>query len=367
MAEELIGTGSTEAAAAAAAAAGAALASEGTDLTSISAVPEPQPTMSPEDLSAATEPVAENLPGSDFWDEDKTALAQPDPASPEQEVAPEVQEAQAQAEAAQTLKYKANGQDQEKTLEEARKILSQYDGNQKGFQLAAKTQRQLKQLQKQMQEMSAAQERLSQIDALKGDPSGLIEAVTGKSMAEIVAGEVEKHNQYQLASPEERAKMDYDAKQRELEERLARQEQLLKGREDELLSQASEGRKEALNEKFKTAMAEHYSPNQDPTIDNDLREMAWRTSVAKIRGYHKDGYAISDKLINAVFKKVNRSLGTARTANVNQEVAKISADKSAQATQAAQIASTQNYAPSKLPSTKGMNPLEIFENLVRKR
>jgi hypothetical protein len=359
MSEE-IGTGSNEAAAAAANVAKQAFASEGAEITPDSVAPAPTPSALPEDLSVATEPTGETLPGSDFWDEDKTALAESEaPAS-----APEVQEAKEQA-AAAALKYRANGVDREVSLEEARKMLADYDGNQKGYKLAAQAQRQLKQLQREMKDLTPLRERLDKIESLKDDPGGLIEAVTGESMADLIAREVEKHNQYQLATPEERAKMDFLQKQAEMEERLARQEKLLKSREDDLLAQASEGRKEALNEKLKSAMAEHYSPNPDPSVDNDLREMAWRTSVAKIKGYHKEGYAISDKLINAVFKKVNRRLGTHRTANVNSEVAKISAQKTAQATEKAQIASQQNYAPSKPIETKGMNPLDLFHSMVR--
>lgn len=363
MSEE-IGTGSNEAAAAAANAAKQAFASEGTDITPETVAPEStQPTLSPEELSAATEPTAENLPGSDFWDEDKTATRQPSPEAPPS-AAPEVESAKEQA-AEAALKYRANGVDREVSLEEARKILASYDGNQKGYKLASQTQRQVKQLQKQIKDFSAVQDRLSKIESLKGDPAALIEAVTGESMSAIVAREVEKAQQYQLASPEDRAKMDFLDKQTELEARVARQEEQLRQREEALQNQANEGRKEALNEKLKSAMSEYYSPNADPVVDNDLREMVWRTSVAKVKGYHAEGYPVTDKLINAVFKKVSRSLGTHRNSNISQEVAKASAAKTAQATEKAQVASQQNYSPSKLPSTKGMNPLELFESLVR--
>ena len=356
MEELLVNPGEVEAAAAAAKA----------ELEQSSAVPETDGAETLNDFNTGTEPTVEDLPESGFWENDEPFHAPAESTQESVPESPEIQEAKEQAEAA--FKYRANGVDKEISADEARKILSRYDGNEKGFQIAAKTQRQLKALQKQISALQDSQSQLDQIRSLKDNPAGLVEAVTGKSMKDLIQAEVERRNQWELASPEERARIDLEQRQAEINAKLAEQEERLKQREQELENQASSHHKETLNEKFKSAMAEYYSPNSDPTVDNDLRDMVWGTSVRKIRNYHKEGYEISDKLINAVFKKVSRSLGTHRNANINQEISKISSEKSEVAKQQAQQAATKNYAPSpELPNTKRLNPLEIFETFVKRR
>lgn len=364
MAEELLG-GNSEAAAAAEAAS-SALTSEGTTFDADGAAPALAPEQtSVDDLGLATEPSTDSLPGTDFWDEDKSAPAPTTP-DPETSAAPEVQEAKEQA-ALAALKYKANGVDKEISVDEARKILSQYDGNQKGYKLASQAKLQLKQLQQQIADLEPVKQKMEELSSMRGDHASLIESITGKSMAEIIQAEVEKQNKYQLATPEERAQMDYSVRQAELEARVAKQELQLQEREDQLRAEASQSQKEVLNEKLKSAMSEYYSPNEDPIVDNDLREMVWRTSVAKIKRYHADGYPLSEKLISAVFKKTSKSLGTHRTANVNKEISKISAQQTASATEKAQLASQQNYSSPKVASTRGLNPLDLFEQFVKNK
>lgn len=350
MAEELDTSGSEAAAAA------EALKSE------LSQPAEPQvDSADPDPLAFDEEALPER---SGFFDDDESAAALVEDETISG-TAPEVQAAE-EAAAVAKFKYKANGQDKEISFDEARKLLSQHDGNQKGYKLAAKANRELKQLRKDLAAAQEAQTSLQELRALKDDPASLIEAVTGKSMRDYIQEEVERQNKYQLATPEERAQMDYLQKQAELEARVAKQEAQLTAREEELRAEARSARKEALGEKLRSAMEAHYVPNDDPMVDNTLREMFFKTSVGHIQKYHSQGYKVNDKLVNAVFKRNARVLGTHRTSNINQEVAKVSAKKSEAATKQAQQAATANYSSPKIPKISGFRPTEIFESMKRR-
>lgn len=312
-----------------------------------------------------------DVPDSNFWDsEDSQALS--DMNSDIANQGSDFDEQVSEVPSDRIFKYKSNGEEVEVDLssEEARaelaKKLAAADGVKKAFSDKNKLQQQLKALKQQAEESNKYKESWDKLEALKDNPERLYEIITGQSFDSMMQNQLERRAIYQNASEEERKIMDYEDRIRKMEiqnERASRQ------REKEM-AEAQNKHREATKKETQTKLEREFFKyefgDSDPASANKLRKILWRSALGDLQDYQKEGYKLSDKLVQKAFSDNAKALQSFYGKEVAKGVKQATDKMTADATEKAQIASTRNYTNHNLDSLSGKDPMSIFRAFQRK-
>jgi hypothetical protein len=269
------------------------------------------------------------------------------------------------------ISYKANGKEVSVDIstEEGRadlaKKLALLDGARKAFSDKNKLRQQVKALEERANQGNQYKESWDKLEALKDNPERLYEVITGQSFSDMMAKEYEKRSIYNNATEEERKIMDYEDRIRRMELQSEREQ---KRREDEI-AKAEERNYTASKKETQTKLEREFFKyefdNDSPATANKLKKILWRSALGDLQDYQREGYKMSDKLIQKAFNDNAKALQSFYGKEVAKGVKKVTEKKKADAKEKAQAASTRNYKKPDFGDLASKDPLSIF-NAFRK-
>lgn len=291
---------------------------------------------------------------SDFWNEgeapESTSDSDPEAESDTSQVLADQE----------TIKYKANGEEQEITLEEAKKRLSLLEGSRKAFSDRAKLRKQYKEVKAQVDELQSYKDTFDKLERIKNNPAQLFEAITGESYAEFLNRELEKRHAYQSATPEQQRAMEAEERLRLIEQQMQLEKQDREKREQEAETKLFKAEKSQLQGRLEREFFKHELPNDNPQVANKLRKMLWRNALADLKDYHNNGYKLTDKVIQKAFADNSSALQYYYGQQVEKGVSTAINKKKESAKEKAQIASTRNYQAPIDSSISKLDPMSLF-------
>ena len=267
---------------------------------------------------------------------------------------------------AQTIKFKANGQDIELSMEEAQKRLSLAEGARQALTASAKMKKDLQAKDKTVQELTKFKESWDKLEALKHDPKQLLEVISGQSYDDFIQREMEKREIYQYGSDEQKRML-------ELTEKLDRHERTAdadKAKREADLRKADDLRWDAERERVQTAAQREYFKYEFPA-DMDageksaLKGMLWTQANANIREYQNTYGKLTNKMIEKAFADPAALLLRTKSEQVQKTVQKMREDERSVAKEKAQIASTRESGAVS-PEVSRMNPKQLFDNIFKR-
>ena len=270
----------------------------------------------------------------------------------------------------QTLRYTADGQEFEASIEDAKKALSLAKGAKKAFTNNAKLRRKVKQIESQIEDLSQYKTNWEEVMKSVHSPEELYQKLTGESFEDRVDREIQRRQLYNNASPAERQLFDYEDRFQKMQ---AEQERLRKESETRLQqteNRASEARKSHLSSMLEPAFHQvtaNLEENVGAAQANKIKRALWRESIEDVKEAVKRGYKPSAKLVGKIFERNAGILignnSKAVEAGVQQELK----SREEVAKEKAQVASTQNYSGAKSSNKElvGKNPLDLFHHLTK--
>jgi hypothetical protein len=273
-----------------------------------------------------------------------------------------VVESQEAPKPSETIKFKANGEEIEISLEEAKQKLSLVEGSRQALQDRAKLSKELKELRKQAQELAEYKDTWEKLEAVKHDRKQLLELITGESYDDVVAREAERRELYRNGTDEQKQLLEYA----ERVQRLEREREVDQKRRDTEMTRIEQAKFDAERDRVKTAMEREYFKHKlpeglDPAAQKKLGAMVWQQSVADLKSYYNQYGKITNKMVEKAFAD-NASLLTHSVAkSADKHASVVSEERKKQAVEKAQIASTRNYDSGDLSKLTGMNPNQLFD------
>lgn len=311
---------------------------------------------------------------STFWDNEVVDI--PDGVQLEEEASPDTAEdqpageepegdipEQSEASDEQLIRFKANGVEQELTMEEAKKQLALVQGARKAFNDRAKTQQRVKKLEAQLKDAVKAQESWAKLEALRETPERIIEVVMGQSLDDLVQKKLEREKLYASATPEERQMLDQDYRLEQMERQLERERKDRESAKAEVARIQEETATAAQKSRLDTAFEQFNVKVEDPQLQSRISKYVWKNAISDLKDYHKAGYDVTNpKVIAKAFKDVAATVNAVHGKEVDRGVKKAIDKHKTAAKEKAQVASTTNYPKTKAPDFGKMNPSQIFDS-----
>lgn len=265
----------------------------------------------------------------------------------------------------QTIKYRANGKDVTISHEEAAKRLALVDGAKKAYDKAANLQRRLDEADKARAEDAKYRETWEKLERIGKDPKRLYETITGERFDDMLARELQKRDLYQNASEEERRVMDSEERIKALEaqsaaDRAERDRRVKEAEEREFAADTRYTQTQLEREFFKYTF-----PEDKPNVANQLKRMLWRSTVADLKDYNKQGHEVTPDLIKKAFRDNAVALQSFYKSEVDKGVKQVTDKKKADASEKAQLASTRNYSNTNIKELASKDPMALFRAFQR--
>lgn len=307
-----------------------------------------------------------DVPDSPFWgekDESNVDIAD--------EVEPAVDVSEPSND--QTIKFKANGQDLEITMEEARKRLAMAEGGAKAFTKLAQANKRLKELEGRQSELEKKAQLLDKLEEVKHDWKAILQIATGQDPDQFLAEAMRKQQILETGSDAERAQLEKEERlaslERKLQAQAERQEMLEKQEQERSLS----SQKNSLGSLLEKEFFKHQFDMGNDVDSNDVNEMLWRDANHQMKRYvqkYKDHPKFDEllpKMAQKSFEDVAGKLKRLTTGSVQAEVDKVIAQKKQNAAEKAAVASTRRINEVNSESFKGLGIREIADRLVGKK
>lgn len=278
------------------------------------------------------------------------------------------EDAPAKVDGPQTIKYKANGEEVEISVEEAAKKLSMADGARKVFSDNDKLRKTNKQLETENKANREVVELWNKLEAAKDDDRTLYKMITGRDFDSIIQREAQRLLDYRDASPEEQRAMDAERRAELAEQRSALRDKDAKKATDAHEKERYEIQKGRVFGAMEAEFRKHDLPEGvDPAAGNRLKKMLWRNSIEDMKDLKRSGKPITQSAISKVFSENAAALKafgrTTETAQVKEEVAKEKV-----ATEKAKAASTKNYPTSSVDKDMAKkDPLSLFRAMTGRK
>jgi hypothetical protein len=262
----------------------------------------------------------------------------------------------------QTIKFKANGEDIELSLEEAQKRLSLAEGARQALNDRAKLKKEVTNLKKQSEELSRYKDTWEKLESVKHDRKQLLELITGESYDELIEREAEKRQIHQYGSPEQKQLLDYAERVQKLE----RERELENGKRESQIKQAEQSKFDAEAQRVQTAMEREFYKHQlpedlDPSAQNKLKAMLWKQSAADLKEYYNKYGKITNKMVEKAFADNANVMLRSNNKVVEKKVAEIRDTQKQAAKEKAQIASVKNSENTVDAKLANMNPNQLFD------
>lgn len=267
----------------------------------------------------------------------------------------------------QTIKYKANGEEVEISVEEAAKRLSLADGARKVFSDNDKLRKTNKQLVEENKANKEIVDLWNKLEAVKDDERQLYNMITGRNFDEIIRKEAQWLLDYRDASPEEQRAMEAERVAEDAKRSLALRDKDAKKADERREQERYEIQKSRVFGAMEAEFRKHELPEGvDPAAGNRLKKMLWRNSIEDIKDLKRQKQPITASAIARVFAENAAALKsfsrTVETQQVKEEVVKEKV-----ATEKAKAASTKNYPKTTVDQDIAkLNPLDMFYKLRRK-
>lgn len=260
--------------------------------------------------------------------------------------------------APKVLTTKANGKEIQldlsnpEHLEKIQKAVAAYEGTQKAFAKAAKTEQQAslkaKQLEAELQEARQYKESWDKLEQLRHDKGKLIELLTGQSYEDFIQKEVERQQILKYGTEEERALVHQSERASALETKLKAMEEAARRREEEAQRAAKiaqEAQDAAANEQVKTQLQKSFFDHVKSELPDDLKQMVYQKTILDLKKLHKEYGRVTNKMIDKTMSDNAKRLSAFQETTVQSELSKAVENKKQTATAQAQAASTKNYEP----------------------
>ncbi len=304
---------------------------------------------------------------SSFWDR---ATAPPK----EEEGAEAAPGEEPEAPPSETIRFKANGEEQEISLEDARKKLAMVEGGAKAFSQLAQANKRIKELESANDPDTAKKVALmDKLESLKHDDRALIQIITGKDPDEYLAELLRKERIRETGTDVDIRTLEREEEfaqlKRELEAQRERQEEHDKRESARLKSSETSELKGLVDQEF----FKHKFETGDETDSNDMNEMLYTQGRHRMSQYvkkyqsHDNFKQLLPKIVEKSFTEVAGKLQRLTTGSVQSKVDEAIAAKRQTAKEQAALASTRRLTEPRTDDFKGLGPREIAEKLTGNR
>ncbi len=310
-----------------------------------------------------------DVPISDFWDNKPQAGA---PAEEQAEVE-SVESVDVPASDEQIIRYKANGQELEISLEEARQKLAMAEGGAKAFSKLAQANKRVKELESNLPELQKKAELLDKLEEVKHDWKAVLQIATGQDPEQFLAEAMRKQRILETGTDVEKSQLEREERFAQLERQLRAQEEKqaeIEKREKERLYNAE---KSSLKSMLEGEFFKHKVELESEVDSNEVNEMLWQNSQRKMAKYvkkyqdHPRFQELLPKMVQKSFEEEAGKLKRLATGSVQAKVDEAIKQKKAKAAEQAAIASTSRIAEPDMASFKGKSVREIADMLIGKK
>lgn len=268
----------------------------------------------------------------------------------------------------QTIKFKANGEDKEISLEEAQKKLSLAEGARQALQDRAKLRKELDNLKKQSQELTKYKDTWDKLESVKHDRKQLVELITGESYDDFLKNEMQRREIHQYGTAEQKQLLEYADKVQQLE----RERQLEIGKNEAKLKQAEKTQWDAEQQRVQTAMNVEFSKHEIPgDLDQHaqakLRNMLWNQSKSDVIEYYKQYGKVTQKMVEKAFADNASALfrSNAKLAEKQSTEAKVA--QKAEVKEKAQQAANPPAQAHDFDSLSKLSPDKLFDYFKKRK
>jgi hypothetical protein len=334
----------------------------------------------PTDLSDLNEALADDteldVPASDFWDNEESAPAEVAEEPEAEESTAVEEEAPAQdvsEEPVQTITFKANGQEQEITLEEARQKLAMAEGGAQAFTKLAQANKRVKEFEKLVPELQQKAALLEKLEEVKHDPEAIIKIATGKDPQEFMAEYLRKQRILETGSDAEKAQLEKEERlaklERELEVERAEREAFKKAEQERQYTSERDSLKSMMESEF----FKHKVDLGSDIDSNAANEYLWHRSQQQMAKYvkkyqdHPKFKELLPKMAQKSFEDVAGTVKRITTGSVQAKVDEAIKQKKQKAAEKAAVASTRRMSDPDSNNFAGLSVREIADKLVGKK
>ena len=268
------------------------------------------------------------------------------------------------------INYKANGKDVELDISteagkaELTELLSQAGGVKKAFTDRAKLSKRYKRLESENKTLAEYKETFDKLEAVKDDPSQLMELLTGENYEDFMAREVSKRTMYETGSDEDRRFLDAQAEIEKMKATGIRESKLRQSENQKADIKLNEAR----TEKMRNAMTKEFHKYDfegisDEATKNSVKEVLWESAIVEAKKQYKQYGKLTNKMVVKAFEKKAKALGHMHGEAIQSGVNKAVADKKEKAKAQAQAASTRNYTKPVSKEISGLGPRALFDRI----
>ena len=317
-----------------------------------------------------------DVPVSDFWSNAETVNAptseeatSDEPTSSDDEVSLEGDV----SESPQTIKYKANGQDVELTLEEAVKKLSMVDGGAQAFSKLAEANKRIAEYESSIPEMRKKAETLDKLEEVKHDWRAILQIATGQDPDVFLADVMRKQRINETGSDAEKHQLAREERVTALERKLQAQEDANEASKARDAERDRTSEQTALKSLLDGEYFKHKLDMGDDVRSNSANELLWqhgqRQMTKYVKKYQNDPRfkELLPKMAQQSFKDAAGILQNLATGSVQAEVDKAIAAKKQTAAEKAAVASTRRLQDNSFEDFKGLGIREIADRLIGKK
>ena len=301
------------------------------------ASPREQIPMAPQGDSLV--PEEDNLPQINWADDDRDQAIQEETVVSQ----PNLSEAPPQ-----TIKFKANGEDKELSLEEAQKQLSLAEGARQALNDRAKLKKESDELKKQLEEAKQYKEKWDALEAVKHDRKKVLETLTGQSYDDFITQEIQRREIHQYGTEEQKQLLDYSERVAKLE----RERQLETSKREEQLKKTQEARDAAEELQFNNTLEREYHkqlesmPKElDPARATRFKNILWNSAKIELKQYAEKYGKITHKMVEKAFKDNAEALFQGTTELVDKKLSQALDSQKKTAKEQAQLASVKQTRP----------------------
>lgn len=291
-----------------------------------------------------------------FWDnmekpeaEPEAEVAQEEPeATEEVEAEPEVaEEPKEDVPADQIIRFKANGEEVEMTLEEAKKQLSMAQGAQKAFNKLDRANKKVKELEAKQQELAEKAALLDKLEEVKHDWKAVLQIATGQDPEQFLAEVMRKQTIRETGTEAERAQLEKEERLAQLERQLEAQRQ----KQEQLEKLDQERAYGAEKAELKSMLESEFFKNQFKLEDQEdtdyINETLWQRGQKRMQQYvkkyqdHPKFKTLLPKIVQKSFEEEAQRLKRVTTGSVQAKVEEAIKNKKQKAAEQAAVASTR--------------------------
>lgn len=316
------------------------------------------------------------VPVNDFWDNADsknrpTEDVEAEPASSD-EVTLEGTEDVSQP-TGETISYKANGEEIEISLDEARKKLAMSDGGAKAFSKLAQANKELAQYKEEIGSLREKADVLDKLEEVKHDWRAIIQIATGQDPDTFIEDVARKNNILKNGTEVEKAALEREDRLAALERKLAADEKEVETRKQREAEREASAEKQKLKTMLDGEFFKHKFNLGDDVRSNEVNEMLWhegRNFMTRYVSKYKDHPKFDDllpKMAEKSFQDAADKLKRLTSGSVQAEVTKAIEAKKQTAKEKAAVASSRRIDTPSFDDFKGLGVREIADKLLGKK